>query len=289
MTEQKILGVKINFGLTKNKFLDEINNYISSGVSGYVCTVNPEFIMDAQTDEEFLNILNESLMNIPDGTGVLMAGEYLSAVEKLKNTSVFKNILLGLRVGFLGKYNDAKMTGADSIYDICGLCSEKGYSIFLLGGWEKDFFGKPLPTHGNVSGIAAEKLQKQFPELKIVGYSSDFKRDPVDDDRTIEFIQNKIKGTGVSHIDVMFVAYNHKYQEKWLKRNMKKIPATLGFGIGGTLDFIAGTKKRAPKAISKIHLEWLYRLLMEPWRFKRIFKAFPSFPIRVFLRSLRSK
>ncbi len=213
MIEKNILGVKISFGLNKNAFLKELKKFINSGVSGYLCTVNPEFIMDAQKDSEFMDILNHSLLNLPDGSGVLMAGEYLDKLSKVQNPSFFDKIKIGFQTGFGKKYSSERITGADSIYDICDLCEKEGYSVFLLGGWEKDYFGNSKEHHGNISGKAAGKLKEMFPNLNIVGYSSEFKRDPVDDERTLNFIKSKMSEVGVQHIDVIFVAYNHKHQE----------------------------------------------------------------------------
>ena len=63
-------------------------------------------------------------------------------------------------------------------------------------------------------------------------------------------------------------------QEKWIKKNLDKYPsARLIMTVGGAFDFLTGRQKRAPKILQKIGLEWIWRLLRQPWRYKRIFNA----------------
>jgi N-acetylglucosaminyldiphosphoundecaprenol N-acetyl-beta-D-mannosaminyltransferase len=92
---------------------------------------------------------------------------------------------------------------------------------------------------------------------------------------------------GIKSIDLTFVAYNHLNQEKWIYRNKDKIASTMSIGVGGTFDYVIGIQKMPPTVIKKLHLSWLYRLTMEPWRFSRVAKAFPVFPIKVFLDSVK--
>ena len=67
----------------------------------------------------------------------------------------------------------------------------------------------------------------------------------------------------------MIVAYGHGKQEKWIKSNLKKLDVKVAIGVGGALDYISGRKRRAPKFVQKANLEWLFRLLIEPWRVRR--------------------
>ncbi len=67
---------------------------------------------------------------------------------------------------------------------------------------------------------------------------------------------------------------------------MSKIPAKLSVGVGGTFDYISMVKHRAPDLMIDLNLEWLYKLITQPWRIKRIISAYPIFPLRVYLSSL---
>ena len=75
-------------------------------------------------------------------------------------------------------------------------------------------------------------------------------------------------------------------QEKWIFENRDKLKAKVCMGIGGSVDVFAGKTKRAPLLFQKMGLEWFYRLLKEPWRYKRML-ALPKFAITVLLKGKR--
>ena len=71
----------------------------------------------------------------------------------------------------------------------------------------------------------------------------------------------------------------------WIARHLKLLSSVkIAMGIGGAFDFIAGVRKRAPKWMQKTGIEWLYRLIQEPYRLSRIWNAVVKFPIRVIRR-----
>ena len=68
-------------------------------------------------------------------------------------------------------------------------------------------------------------------------------------------------------------------QEKWIAENLKKMPdVKLAIGVGGSFDFISGKVQRAPEFMRTLGFEWLWRLIIQPWRIKRIFNAVVVFP-----------
>ena len=88
-----------------------------------------------------------------------------------------------------------------------------------------------------------------------------------------------IQEIAASNSDILFIAYSPPKQEKWIVENLGKMPLIkLAMGVGGAFDFIAGQIPRAPKILRIIGLEWLWRLIQEPRRVKRIFKAVVVFP-----------
>ena len=86
--------------------------------------------------------------------------------------------------------------------------------------------------------------------------------------------------------DFLFVAFGAPKQEKWVAKNKNKLNVKLIMVVGGTFRYLSGKAKLPPKSLG--HLEWLLRLLTEPKRFKRIFAAFPVFPLAVFWKKLTS-
>jgi N-acetylglucosaminyldiphosphoundecaprenol N-acetyl-beta-D-mannosaminyltransferase len=78
------------------------------------------------------------------------------------------------------------------------------------------------------------------------------------------------------------VAYGAPKQDKWIARNLDRLHIPVCIGVGGSFDFIAGTARRAPLVWQRLGLEWLHRLLMEPWRWRRIWNAVPRFSWLIF-------
>lgn len=70
-------------------------------------------------------------------------------------------------------------------------------------------------------------------------------------------------------IDILFVAFGAPKQEFWISEYLEKIPVKIAIGVGGAFDYISGKTPRAPLFLQNIGLEWLFRLIMQPWRIKR--------------------
>lgn len=151
-----------------------------------------------------------------------------------------------------------RVTGVDLCDRLAKEASEKGWKVYLLGA-------KP-----GVAQQAAKNLQAKYPKLKIVGTNSG---DP--DDQSANDIKNDIIS---QKPDILLVAYGSPTQELWIQKHRKKFDPMITIGVGGSFDFIAGSAKRAPKFIQTIGLEWLWRLVLQPWRFKRIL-VLPKFAI----------
>ena len=160
--------------------------------------------------------------------------------------------------------------GSDMMMALCTDKRLNGKKIFLLGASDE------------VAIKTKKTLEKINPNINIVGTFSG-KADEEDDKISREKIN-------YSNAEIVFVAFGAPKQEKWIARNKDHLEKVLLFiGIGGTFDFISGHKKRAPKLIRKLNLEWLYRVIIEPRRIKRILKAVLIFPIIVLKKDLFSK
>ena len=158
-----------------------------------------------------------------------------------------------------------RVTGVDTVKKTCSKLDSKN-SVFLLG------------AGSGAAEKAAENLKKDNPEIVIAGtYSGSPK--PEDSEEIINRI-NECKPS------ILLVAYGAPAQEFWIDKYLNKMPSVrVAMGIGGTLDFIAGTVKRAPKIMRVLNLEWLFRLITQPWRFKRVWKAVVVFPFKVLTKS----
>ena len=142
-----------------------------------------------------------------------------------------------------------RVTGVDLIPELAKLSAERGFGIFLLGSSEAN------------AQAAAEALEQLHPGVKIVGrYSPEITslRD-MDDNEILHRVRQ-------ARPQILLVAFGNPKQEIWIHRNRHRLDVPVAIGIGGSLDMIAGSLKRAPRWIQKIQLEWLFRMLQEPRR-----------------------
>ena len=160
-----------------------------------------------------------------------------------------------------GQHLPERVAGVDFVQRICAVLTEK-HSVFLLGGRE------------GVGRGASEKLQQLNPHLCIAGI---FEGTP-DDADAAEMIQriNEAK----PHI--LFVAYGAPRQDLWIEKHLALLPSVrVAMGVGGTFDFIAGVRQRAPQIFQSLGLEWLWRFILEPKRWRRMWRAVVVFPLLV--------
>lgn len=302
LKEEKVLGVKINIGFDYKKTLDYIEDtLLKDGKCHYICTTNPEFIMDAQVNPLFREVINNSDLSVPDGSGVLFALEYNKRILEYLRThgrnsfffpliALFTGISVGLRgLVFGGSSYGDRVIGVSLTEKICELASIKGYSVFFLGGRPRDIFGNGKSESYDLATLAADVIRKKYPSIRIIGSTSAYSSNEVDDAKTVSYIHKCMKESNIDRLDILLVAYYHMYQENWILRNAKSIPTSTSVGIGGTLDVFASFAPSIPTFIIQRNLEWLFRFIAQPWRLKRILKAFPRFPLKVFLKSLSVK
>jgi len=289
-----ILNTKVNFYVDKSQVLSSIVQLLRVPGCHHVSTTNAEFLMTALTDPSFRSIINSAALSLPDGAGLLYAHAYLQRLQRIEKDRFFplRALLQGCALGITSFYKDVQLStrfsGVRLVHDLCELSAQRGFNVFLLGGWPKDFWGHLQDKASfDLSKRAALRLGILYPKLNIIGATSAFSPLPCDDTTTCSYIKKCMTLHNVTQIDFFFVAYGHPAQEQWFMRNRHKIPAKVSFGIGGTFDYLAGTQSRAPRFFIKHNMEWFYRLLMQPWRFNRIFSAFPQFPLLVYKTSLR--
>ena len=284
--EKYILGTKINHKLSYSSTVAILDEHIRTKTAGIVCTTNPEFIMTAQTDHTFKDIINSSLLSLPDGFGVLIASEYLDYIEKKAVGSILSKAFLWIyfcfKCFFFPNRCSSTVTGVDLVTELCKLAAARGYSIFFLGGRPRNVLGHAKHTiQYDIASRTAQEMKERFPDLKVIGATSQFNSAPSDDIPSIEYISQCMSNSNVSTIDIILVAYNFAAQEKWLLRNMDKINATVGIGVGGSFDYLSGYVSRPPIIVRRLHLEWLYRSLIHPFRAKRMFNALVKFSIAI--------
>jgi len=291
MFSKEILGVRVDFGMSMDDVLIYIENVLlKKEGTHYICTTNPEFIMEAQKDEEFKRIINQSDLSVPDGIGVVYAKDYLEKIKSFKRNVFFplKAFFAGLCIGVKEGQSKERITGVDLTHQLCNLASRKKYNVFFLGGRAKNALGKHvIQNDKDMATEVSHILSSKYPGLNVIGATSKFSAMEKDDKATVEYIKKCMDEKNVSSIDFLFICYGHPRQEKWIARNTHLIPAHVSLGTGGTFDNIVGSIELPPTIYTSRNMGWLYRLIRQPWRIKRIFMAFPTFPLKVFRQSLK--
>ncbi|MDX2161342.1 MAG: WecB/TagA/CpsF family glycosyltransferase [bacterium] len=155
-----------------------------------------------------------------------------------------------------------RVTGSDGVPRIAQEAAAHGWRLFLLG------------AAPGIAETAAARLTARHPTLKIAGT---YAGSPAPEEEAA--IVERINASGA---DLLFVAYGAPEQDKWIARNSPRLRVKMAMGIGGTLDFIAGAVPRAPGSFRRLGLEWLYRLILQPWRIRRMMRL-PRFAAAVLL------
>ncbi|AXI31973.1 WecB/TagA/CpsF family glycosyltransferase [Priestia aryabhattai] len=151
-----------------------------------------------------------------------------------------------------------RVTGIDMMLKLCKEATNNSKRIFLYGA-------KP-----GIADEAKAKLEEMFPGILIVGTLNGYEKNE-------EVIEHTINDSGA---EIVFVALGSPAQENWIIAHKEKLNPSVYQGVGGSFDVISGRLNRAPAVFQKFGLEWLYRLLKEPWRWKRQLEL-PRFLLRV--------
>jgi N-acetylglucosaminyldiphosphoundecaprenol N-acetyl-beta-D-mannosaminyltransferase len=179
---------------------------------------------------------------------VMKAQEDPKLLQLLNNAAY--QIPDGIGVVLASKFRGGKIkqrvTGIDMMLKLCETAAKENLKVFLYGA-------KP-----GVADKASEMLEKKFPSINIVGTISGYEEEEM-----------VVKAVNEAKADVLFVALGSPRQEEWIVRNMDNLHPTIFQGVGGSYDVLSGNLKRAPETFQRLGLEWLYRLLKEPWRMKR--------------------
>lgn len=168
-----------------------------------------------------------------------------------------------LAARYLGRPLRERVAGVDLVQAIAARAVQAGWRLYLLG------------AAPGVAKRAAEALRRQSPGLQICGT---FAGSPSPNEE-VE-IANRIART---EPDILLVAYGAPAQDLWIARNLARTGAAVGIGVGGAFDYIAGVVPRAPGWMRRIGFEWLYRLMHQPWRWRRQL-ALPHYALLVLLR-----
>jgi len=219
----------------------------------HLVTLNPEYVMAANRDDDFRKALREADLAVPDGVGITLAVRWLRQ-RRSPDGSL------------------DRVTGVDITEMVAAISATERVPVFLLG------------AGAGVAEAAAGHLSARHPGFVLAGTWAEGTADPPDDAEALA----RIRASGAV---VVLVAYGAPGQIHWIARNQGVLAASgvrLAIGVGGTLDFLSGAVHRAPAWVQRAGFEWLYRLLREPWRWRRQL-ALPRFAWRVAMAGARQR
>ena len=229
--KRRVLYLDINTE-SESELLEAYKQAITVKEKTMTVTPNLDFFRIAYKNLEVRNVINAASFSTVDGKPVLWIAKWL----KIKDL----------------KY---KISGSDLGMSVLKMMDENGFSIFLFGG-------KP-----GVAEKAIERINIDYPNVKIAGFLTPEMGYEKNRDLCLEYISQ----INAAKPDVVFLCTGSPKTEIFFEEYRDTFAPSCYFSLGATIDFIAGSIKRAPKWMSKIGLEWLYRLFSD---FRRLFKRY---------------
>lgn len=195
----------------------------------HVVSLNPEILVAAQAQPSFKDVLNQAQIKLIDGIGVRMAAQ-----------------VLGIPCG-------ERFSGVNLMSEMVSRANGLRLKVALIGG-SKD-----------LAESLAVRYGQAHPEAKFVGIQGikNIKNPEKSEENHIKSVIADLR----PHI--VFVSFGSPDQELWIDSRREFFKNSVVCGVGGAFDFLGGRVKRAPKLLQDIGLEWLYRLWVQPWRWKR--------------------
>ncbi len=235
-----------------------------------VFTPNPEILVRASRDREFLDILKQATYNTPDANGL-----YLGSLMQ-EGMGFFT---AGIRVFFqkqkMQEQYGELIKGSDLTRDIFAYAQQQKKKILMIDSYRIMTPENPFEVEKQkIQATLLDRLKSTFPWLDIHLF--------FDGEKSPEELAKYIEENNIAYV---FSCLGMKKQEQRLLEIFSFLPETqkvVGLGVGASIDFLLGLQKRAPLIFQKLGLEWLYRLILEPRkRYKRIYMALVEFPMMI--------
>jgi N-acetylglucosaminyldiphosphoundecaprenol N-acetyl-beta-D-mannosaminyltransferase len=215
--------------VTRAAALDAIEALVRSGEGGAVFTPNVDHVVLADEDARMRTAYARVSLSLADGMPLVWA----------------------LRL--LGHAVPEKVSGSDMVPAVLARAAERGWRVYFFGGGP------------GVASLARDKLREILPALQVVGVDAP----RVDVDAPAEARADSLERIREVAPDLVLVALGAPKQEIWIDLVREQLRPAVLFGVGASLDFVAGTLPRAPRWMSQSGLEWLFRLAREPGRLWR--------------------
>lgn len=238
-----------------NNYVRWIGNQLQQQAGVHIVTLNAEMSMQAEQQAALAAVIRQAELVIPDGAGIVF---YLwlrgKRVQRCPGIELAESVLQQLP-----HWSNQRAVQQSTQGLAAGESQAPPYTTFFYGG---------AP---GVCETAAEVLKQRIPGLAIAGTQHGY----ISAAEEADFCQH------LQHLqpNVVLVGLGVPRQELWIAAHRHLCPNAIWVGVGGSFDIWAGTKTRAPAWLRDNHLEWVYRLYQEPWRWKRML-ALPQFAWR---------
>ncbi len=238
-----VLGLPVHLAADYGQWLTAC---LQAGQGAHVVTLNAEMTMQASQDPQLAAIIRRADLVIPDGAGVVwhlwLRGKRVKRTPGIELAGAFLT-----QVGYWQQKTPHRQEGQNA-YPVVFYGGTPGTAAAAAAYWEAQVPGLTiaLAQHGYLSPTEQDQFHQQLADLRP---------------RVI------LVGLGVPR------------QELWIAQHRSQCPDAIWIGVGGSFDVWAGIKERAPAWCRRYHLEWLYRLYQEPWRWRRML-ALPQFALR---------
>ncbi|MBI2103833.1 WecB/TagA/CpsF family glycosyltransferase [Candidatus Woesebacteria bacterium] len=224
---------------SKEEVLVCVKNFLNENRKFLIVTPNPEILVEAARNKKFAAVLNSAEIAIADGVGLKLADLSLEIIK-----------------------------GRQLMMELFKLADDLALKIYLLGSTEK------------VNQEAVMKATREYPNAKVAGAAGALLNSQGEPVGGQESTTGKAIVTEINQFkpDLLFVAFGAPKQELWVSRVLPKLKVGGVMVVGGSFDYFVGGSS-VPKLVLSLGLEWLWRLIKEPWRAKRIFTAVFLFPL----------
>lgn len=246
-TYDQILGIKVD-STPKVELLTSIREKLAKKVQFTIVTPNPEIILEAQSNLRLAHSLNSADYSLPDGVGLTLANHKLQIIK-----------------------------GREFMLDLFALANELKLKVYLLGS-TRDVINKSL-----------QKIKHEYEDINIKGNPGPKlnKNAETDTEVDVSLQIEAVKEINSFKPDLLFVAFGAPKQEIWIEKNLKNLNVLGVMAVGGSLNYYSNSVRSVPILLSKLNLEWLWRLFQQPSRITRIFKATVVFPLKLIFSHLQ--
>lgn len=245
MTQEKrfsYLGLPLD-PLTHYDVLDKIKKYLSAPpIFRHIVSINPENIVIAQNNARYREVCSTADLALTDGIGVMIGAK------------------------MIGKNIPERIPGSKLLPELLDLAGAMSLTVVLIG------------SQANLALRLAQCYSRSYPKATYIGINGyqDKLKPTQEEEKRIEDI---VRTTRPHFI---FVAFGSPFQEIWIDTHKTLLKASICMGVGGAFNYLSGLSHRPPSILTRFGLEWLYRLVTEPWRISRQLTRLPYFIVLAF-------